>query len=77
MLNEDYKDLLLALSAEKVRYLLAGAYALAAHGYPRATMGIDVWVNPDEQLLTVSLHCFLDRDHDLASAANSVVVPCG
>ena len=47
MLNEDYKDLLLALSAEKVKYLLVGAYALAAHGYPRATMDIDIWVKPD------------------------------
>jgi hypothetical protein len=26
---------------EKVRFILVGAYALAAHGYPRATMGID------------------------------------
>jgi hypothetical protein len=34
--------LLLALSAEKVKFLLVGAYALAAHGYPRATMGIDI-----------------------------------
>ena len=42
MLNEDYKDLLLALSAEKAKYLLVGAYALAAHGYPRATMDIDI-----------------------------------
>jgi hypothetical protein len=42
MLNEDYKDMLLALSAEKVKYLLIGAYALAAHGYPRATMDIDI-----------------------------------
>ena len=47
MLNEDYKDLLLALSEEKVKYLLVGAYALAAHGYPRATMDIDIWVKPD------------------------------
>ena len=47
MLNEDYKDLLLALSAEKVKYLLVGGYALAAHGYPRATMDIDIWVKPD------------------------------
>lgn len=47
MLNEDYKDLLLALSEEKVKYLLVGAYALAAHGYPRATMDIDVWVKPE------------------------------
>ena len=39
MLNEDYRDMLHALSDEKVKFLLVGAYALAAHGYPRATMG--------------------------------------
>ena len=49
MLNEDYKDMLLALSEEKVRFLLVGAYALAAHGYPRATMDIDIWVMPSPQ----------------------------
>ena len=46
MLNEDYKDMLLALSEEKVKYMLVGAYALAAYGYPRATMDIDIWVMP-------------------------------
>ena len=49
MLNEDYKDMLQALSDEKVRYLLVGAYALAVHGYPRATMDIDIWVMPSPQ----------------------------
>ena len=49
MLNEDYKDMLHALSDEKVRFLLVGAYALAAHGYPRATMDIDIWVMPSPQ----------------------------
>ena len=49
MLNEDYKDMLLALSGENVRYLLVGAYALAAHGYPRATMDIDIWIMPSPQ----------------------------
>lgn len=49
MLNEDYKDMLLALSEEKVRFLLVGAYALAAHGYPRATMDIDIWIMPSPQ----------------------------
>ncbi len=42
MLNEDCKDMLLALSEEKVKYMLVGAYALAAHGYPRATMDIGI-----------------------------------
>ncbi len=46
MLNEDYKDMLQALADEKVRYLLVDAYALAAHGYPRATMDMDIWVMP-------------------------------
>ncbi len=44
MLNEDYKDILRALSAEKVKCLLVGAYAMAAHGYPRSTLDIDFWV---------------------------------
>jgi len=49
MLNEDYRDMLHALSDEKVEFLLVGAYALAAHGYPRATMDIDIWVMPSPQ----------------------------
>ena len=49
MLNEDYRDILHATSDEKVRFLLVGAYALAAHGYPRATMDIDIWVMPSPQ----------------------------
>jgi hypothetical protein len=49
MLNEDYRDMLQALVDEKVRFLLVGAYALAAHGYPRATMDIDIWVMPSAE----------------------------
>ena len=49
MLNEDYRDMLQALVDEKVRFLLVGAYALAAHGYPRATMDIDIWVLPSNE----------------------------
>jgi len=49
MLNEDYRDMLHALSDDKVKFLLVGAYALAAHGYPRATMDIDIWVMPSPQ----------------------------
>ena len=46
MLNPDYRDILQAFSDEGVEYLLVGAYALAAHGYPRATGDIDLWVHP-------------------------------
>jgi hypothetical protein len=44
MLNEDYRDMLQAFADEKVKFLLVGAYALASHGYPRSTMGIDIWI---------------------------------
>ena len=46
MLNPDYRDMLSALSAAGVEYLVVGAYALAAHGLPRATGDIDFWVRP-------------------------------
>ena len=59
MLNEDYRDILHALSDEKVRFLLIGAYALAAHGYPRATMDIDIWIMPSPQNADAVLRALL------------------
>lgn len=47
MLNPDYRDILSALTVEKAEFLLVGAYALAAHGLPRATGNLDLWVKPD------------------------------
>jgi hypothetical protein len=49
MLNSDYKDILRALSDQKVKCILVGAYAIAVHGYPRTTMDIDFWVMPDPE----------------------------
>ncbi len=46
MLNEDYKNILLRFIEERVKFLLVGAYAMAAQGYPRATMDIDIWIQP-------------------------------
>jgi Nucleotidyl transferase of unknown function (DUF2204) len=44
MLNQDFKDMLSCLNDEKVEYIVVGAYALAAHGYVRATGDIDIWL---------------------------------
>jgi predicted nucleotidyltransferase len=44
MLNKDYKEMLQCLSEENVKFLLVGAYAVAAYGYPRATKDIDLFV---------------------------------
>ena len=44
MLNPDFKDILWCLKEESVEFIIVGAYALAAHGFPRATGDIDIWV---------------------------------
>jgi hypothetical protein len=45
-MNEDFRDLLRALSDADARFLIVGAYAVAAHAEPRATGGLDIWVEP-------------------------------
>lgn len=45
MLNPDFRDILSVFIEEEVEFLLVGAYALAAHGLPRATGDIDLWVH--------------------------------
>ncbi|WP_133271891.1 nucleotidyltransferase [Hymenobacter radiodurans] len=45
-LTEEYKEFVESLNANRVEYLIVGAYAVARYGYVRATGDIDVWVNP-------------------------------
>lgn len=45
-LNNDFLDLLEAFANAQVEFLVVGAHALAAHGIPRATGDLDVWVRP-------------------------------
>ena len=45
MLNPDYRDMLSALLEESAEFLVVGAFALAAHGLPRATGDIDLWIH--------------------------------
>jgi len=42
----DFRDLLVALAESGVRFLVVGAHALAAHGVPRVTGDLDIWVEP-------------------------------
>jgi len=44
MLNEDYKEMLRILLNNEVQFLVVGAYAMGAYGYPRATGDFDIWV---------------------------------
>jgi len=44
MLNPDFRDMLSAFCDQQVEFMVVGAYALAAHGLPRATGDIDLWI---------------------------------
>ena len=56
-LPQDFKDFLRLLDAEGVEYLLIGGYAVAYHGYPRATEDMDLWVasHPENAARMVSV----------------------
>lgn len=58
-LNPDFRDALLCFNAERVEYLLVGAYALAAHGLPRATGDIDLWVRATPENATRVVHALV------------------
>ena len=44
-LPPDFKEFLKLLNAHQVEYLLIGGYAVAYHGYPRATADMDIWIS--------------------------------
>jgi predicted nucleotidyltransferase len=48
-LPPDFKDFLRLLADKKVEYLLIGGYAVAFHGFPRATADMDIWVKKDSE----------------------------
>jgi hypothetical protein len=55
MLNRDYREMLQCLADEKVKFLVVGAYALAVHGYLRATKDIDSSSGPTPRMRRASL----------------------
>ena len=44
MLNKDFKEFVELLNSADVEYLVVGGYALAAHGHPRYTGDLDIWI---------------------------------
>ena len=45
-MNRDFAEMLDALFAAGADFLIVGAHALAAHGRPRATGDLDIWIRP-------------------------------
>jgi hypothetical protein len=48
-MNRDFAEMLDALSGAQADFLVVGAHALAAHGRPRATGDLDLWVRPTRE----------------------------
>ncbi|WP_437675572.1 DUF6036 family nucleotidyltransferase [Sorangium sp. So ce131] len=51
-MNDDFLDLLSALSAADARFMVVGAYAVGVHGRPRATKDLDVWIEASPENAT-------------------------
>lgn len=47
-MNDDFRDLLVALHDAGARFIVVGAHAMAVHGVPRATGDLDVWIESTE-----------------------------
>jgi hypothetical protein len=48
-LPPDFKEFLSLLHSHHVEYLVVGGYAVAAHGYPRFTGDLDIWIRCAEE----------------------------
>lgn len=60
-INDDFEDLLRAFTQASVEFVIVGAYALAAHGVPRATGDIDIFIRPtaaNASRVVAALHAF-------------------
>lgn len=56
MLNNDFKEFIGLLNSTGVEYLIVGGYALAAHGHPRYTGDLDIWVRPAPENVVRLMH---------------------
>lgn len=67
-MNRDFAEILSALSDAGADFVIVGAHALAAHGLPRATGDLDIWVRPSPEnarRVLAALRAFGAPLHDL------------
>ncbi|MDX8401315.1 MAG: hypothetical protein R8K47_01645 [Mariprofundaceae bacterium] len=48
-LNKDFRDMIAALDACGVEFVVIGAYAMGVFGYTRATGDLDIFVRPSQE----------------------------
>jgi predicted nucleotidyltransferase len=62
----DLKDLLKSLNAHEVRYVIIGATAFPVHGYVRATLDVDILIEPTEENARRTWDALHEFGYDLA-----------
>lgn len=48
-LTTEYREFLRLLNAHRVEYLLVGGFAVGVHGFPRATVDLDIWFSASQE----------------------------
>jgi hypothetical protein len=75
-MNPDFLDLLRALLAADVRFMVVGAYAVGIHGRPRATKDLDIWVEPSTENAPKVIRALVDFGAPLMGlTAKDIEVP--
>ena len=62
----DTEGLLKSLDTHKVRYVVIGAAAFPVHGYARATLDIDIFIEPTRSNARRALTALAEFGHDVA-----------
>ena len=73
-MNRDFAEMLSALSEAGAEFIVVGAHALAAHGTPRATGDLDIWVNPTSDCWAIDL---VKSRLPTAIRGNALFAACG
>jgi len=67
----DTESLLQSLNAHKVRYVVIGATAFPVHGYARATLDIDIFIDPTPINARRTLAALTDVGYDVSDVTEA------
>lgn len=58
--NSDFRDFIIALNKNAVKYILVGGYSVILHGYSRTTGDMDIWVERSDENYSNIVKAFED-----------------
>jgi hypothetical protein len=58
--NSDFRDFIMALNKNAVKYILVGGYSVILHGYSRTTGDMDIWVERSDENYSKIIKAFED-----------------